>query len=79
MLEKENINIKMRNAYRIFEILLSGVFKRISLGPILFNIFMGDLYLSIKRSELHNSGFPTGPSVMGEVVHGPPTGGDPLL
>ena len=45
-------NVKINNAYSVFQVLLSGVSQGSS--PILFNIFINDLLLWIKYAELLN-------------------------
>ena len=50
--QKESVQIN--NKYSIFQLLLSGVLHRSILGPILFNLFINDLFMYIKNSDLHN-------------------------
>ena len=45
---------QINNTYSIFQLLLSGVPQGSILGLILFNLFMDDLFMYIKNSDLHN-------------------------
>ena len=47
-------NIRINNIFSTFQNILSGVPQGSILGLILFNIFLNDLFLCIKESDLHN-------------------------
>ena len=47
-------NVRINNIFSAFQSILSSVPQRSILGPILFNIFLNDLFPCIKKSDLHN-------------------------
>ena len=47
-------NARINNTFRAFQNILSGVAQGFILGLILFNLFLNDLSLRIKKPELHS-------------------------
>ena len=53
-LKRRQQEVKINDAESIFKILLSGVSHGSTLAPILFNIFINDLFLFINKAKLAN-------------------------
>ena len=53
-LKRRNQNVRINNTHSVFQLLLSEVPQDSMLGPILFNVFINDLYLWITKTDLLN-------------------------
>ena len=53
-LKRQKQSVQINNIYSTFQLILSGVLHGSILSPILFNLFINDLFMYIKNFDLHN-------------------------
>ena len=53
-LKRRKQSVKINNTHSVFQVLLSDIPQGSILGPILFNIFINNLFYRVKESEQHN-------------------------
>ena len=61
--------VKINNFYSSWAEILFGVSQGSILGPILFNIFLSDLFLLIKNKDVANYADDATPYKQGEILH----------
>ena len=54
-LKRRQQSVRINNTYSSFQNILSGVPQGSILGPILFNFYINDLMLCVKKAEVYNS------------------------